>query len=445
MDCDVCVIGAGVAGLAAAGILKRNGVEVQCLEATDRAGGRILTVHDPLAPVPVELGAEFVHGKPPETWDLIRAAQLTVFEHNPQALHLRNGRVVAEKESGEIADRVLEQMAKSKRRQDESFDQYLSRSRQSSSAKNWARIHIEGFNAARSRLISAASLIQDSEAADKIEGNRSFRILNGYDSLVTHLLQSIPDHQSVVHLNRVVKTVRWRRGSVEVHFESALDAAPATLRCRQLIITVPLGLLQAEPSDRGAIRFDPEPAGALRAARQLQFGQVYRVTLRFREPFWEEDEKLKGAGFLISQDKQFFAWWTTHPVISPVLTAWMAGSAAERYQETDHSRIAGAALASLGRILNRTIPKPEAAYFHDWRSDPFFRGAYSYAAVGGIAARNALSAPVEGTLFFAGEATERNGHSATVHGAIATGIRAARLVQNVRERSRPKTARGVQG
>jgi monoamine oxidase len=70
----------------------------------------------------------------------------------------------------------------------------------------------------------------------------------------------------------------------------------------------------------------------------------------------------------------------------------------------------------------------ENAYFHDWHADPFARGAYSYVPVGALRAREALAKPVGGTLYFAGEATETNGHSATVHGAIASGKRAARQI-----------------
>jgi monoamine oxidase len=69
-----------------------------------------------------------------------------------------------------------------------------------------------------------------------------------------------------------------------------------------------------------------------------------------------------------------------------------------------------------------------AAHFHDWHADPFFRGAYSYVPAGKLAARKTLAETVADTLYFAGEATDLEGHSATVHGAIATGIRAARHV-----------------
>ena len=96
--CDVVIIGAGAAGLAAASDLTRAGQTVRWLEATSRVGGRILTIHEPLAPVPIELGAEFVHGRPPETWDFIARAGLTVYERRSQALHLIHGRATGKEE-----------------------------------------------------------------------------------------------------------------------------------------------------------------------------------------------------------------------------------------------------------------------------------------------------------------------------------------------------------
>lgn len=74
----------------------------------------------------------------------------------------------------------------------------------------------------------------------------------------------------------------------------------------------------------------------------------------------------------------------------------------------------------------------EAAYVHDWQSDPFSRGAYSYAKVGAGGAQARLAAPVENTLFFAGEATDTSGYNGTVHGAVASGYRAAEEIVRAR-------------
>ena len=82
------------------------------------------------------------------------------------------------------------------------------------------------------------------------------------------------------------------------------------------------------------------------------------------------------------------------------------------------ARLLGVSIDSVAALL-------EEAYFHDWQTDPFSMGAYSYGKVQSDGAQEALAAPVENTLFFAGEATDTDGHNGTVHGAIASGRRAA--------------------
>jgi monoamine oxidase len=429
VDCDVAILGVGAAGLTAAGLLARAGKSVRCLEAADRVGGRILTLHDPLSPLPIELGAEFIHGRPPQIWNLIGSAGLAAFEHTSRARLSDHGRFLEESEAGKIADRALSAMSKSAKQKDESFEDFLTGSHLPPHVKAWATVHVEGFNAARKELISVAALKLDAKAAAEIDGDRAFRILGGYDSLIHLLVHAIPDHQSVVSLNSVVERVEWRRRNVTIKFRSALDDQVSTIRCAQLVITVPLGVLEATAPAQGAIVFDPEPKGVRNAMRALEFGQVYRVTFRFEEPFWQTDERLKGIGFVISREQVFPTWWTSHPVLTPLLTGWSAGPAADPLLGTDRPAVISEALSSLARILGRKIPRPLAAYFHDWHSDPFFRGAYSYVPVNALPARQFLSRAVDDTLFFAGEATDTTGGGGTVHGAIASGIRVAKQLQ----------------
>jgi monoamine oxidase len=117
------------------------------------------------------------------------------------------------------------------------------------------------------------------------------------------------------------------------------------------------------------------------------------------------------------------------PRVSPLLTGWAAGPHALAMCDKTDEEIVGVAVNSLARILSlepgRLLQMLAAAYFHNWQRDPFSLGAYSYARVGGIDAARELAAPVDDTLFFAGEATEFNGHQGTVSGAIATGQRSA--------------------
>jgi monoamine oxidase len=136
--------------------------------------------------------------------------------------------------------------------------------------------------------------------------------------------------------------------------------------------------------------------------------------------------------FVFSQDDWFPTWWTTMPTRSSLLTGWAGGTRAKKLALTGEEFMVERALESLGRVLGlerSTLEgQLEGHYVHDWDADPFSRGAYSYAAVGGAGAPRILSQPLEETLFLAGEATDVRGNSGTVHGAIASGRRAAHQV-----------------
>jgi monoamine oxidase len=113
----------------------------------------------------------------------------------------------------------------------------------------------------------------------------------------------------------------------------------------------------------------------------------------------------------------------------PLLVAWAGGPDAERLSGVADDELARRAVETLSELLGappgRLAASLRSAHVHDWLQDPFSRGAYSYLAVGGDEAPAALAAPLVDTLFFAGEATDLAGDTGTVHGAIATGKRAA--------------------
>jgi len=167
-------------------------------------------------------------------------------------------------------------------------------------------------------------------------------------------------------------------------------------------------------------------------------GKASRVTLRFRERFWEElspqgtNKNLSQMNFLFSQDEWFPTWWTTMPKKLPTLTGWAAFRRAEKLSAESCSRVGEHAVETIAALLHLPLQEVkdqmETAYFHDWQNDPFSRGAYSYGAVGADGAQEALGNPVENTLFFAGEATDTSGNNGTVHAAIASGNRAAREI-----------------
>jgi monoamine oxidase len=164
------------------------------------------------------------------------------------------------------------------------------------------------------------------------------------------------------------------------------------------------------------------------------------VVLRFRERFWERIEadsktgkrSLSEMSFLHSDDPVFPTWWTTMPRKTPILTAWSAGPHCSTLASQDQATIVSHALDTLSRLMHMDRAELdrllEAHYLHDWQADPFARGAYSWARVGGVGAAAELARPLDFTLFFAGEATDSNGHNGTVHGALESGYRAAQEV-----------------
>jgi monoamine oxidase len=170
----------------------------------------------------------------------------------------------------------------------------------------------------------------------------------------------------------------------------------------------------------------------------LSMGKVARVTLSFDERFWDtirplgNAKTLADASFFFCQEDWFPTWWTTMPLRLPMITAWSPARWATGLAQQTEEFVVDKALTALQRItgtarqeLNRSV---RACYWHDWEADPFSRGAYSYVKVGGESAQAELGRPLENTVFFAGEATDITGHNGTVHGAIASGQRAAREI-----------------
>ncbi len=124
-------------------------------------------------------------------------------------------------------------------------------------------------------------------------------------------------------------------------------------------------------------------------------------------------------------------WWVSRPPPFPVVTGWSGGRNARALGQLGAAARVDAAVAALAAALGadagRLRQDLRGGFSHNWLADPFSRGAYSYAGVGGSEAGAELAVPIDGTLFFgAGEATESDGQNGTVHGAIASGRRAAK-------------------
>jgi monoamine oxidase len=235
-----------------------------------------------------------------------------------------------------------------------------------------------------------------------------------------------------VHLDTVVTEVHWAPGAVAVETRGAPGAGGGSFTARRLVVALPLGVLQASPTEIAGVRFVPALAEKEPAVRGLDMGHVVKVVFAFKERFWEwafPHSHADKLGFLLSPDEPFRGWWTGYPILAPILVAWAGGPAADALAGLDRQQRTDRALDSLARLVqvSRAVVDDQVVAWdtHDWAADPFARGAYSYVRVGGMEAQAVLAGPVENTLFFAGEATELAGHQATVHGAMSAGQRAA--------------------
>lgn len=434
---SVLIVGAGIAGLAAASKLAAAGVTVLLLEARDRIGGRVFTKQDAALNAPIEFGAEFIHGKPPEIFDLLKQSQAKFDEVEGQAWCRENGQLLPCSFFSRI-ESILEQMNDSL--PDESFLAFLQRTFPNPTndpaledAKQHALGYISGFNAADPSLVGVHWLVQGMRAEERIEGDRAFRLRNGYEDLLEIFRRQISSSDMTILTGTVVERVRWRPGHAEVTARNA--QGPVTFAAARVLITLPLSVLQAPAGQVGAVQFDPPlPRTKIDALTKLEMGKVIRVVLRFRHRFWDEitlhkNPALSDMSFLFSPDDFFPTWWTTMPQKWPIIMAWAPFRCAERLSGQGESFIREHALQTLSRNLGvehqKLKDELEAIHFHDWQSDPFSRGAYSYGKAGSDGAQQALASPLEQTLFFAGEATDTSGNDGTVHGAIASGYRAA--------------------
>ena len=437
---DVIVIGAGAAGLTAAAALGNAGLSATILEARDRIGGRIFTLRDRQCNAPIELGAEFIHGRPPEIWELLRRHKVRTKEVKGDNWCVQNSRLTQCDVFSDV-DKILKRM--NDRKPDQSFLDFLEECCPASKnnsrmqkAKKWAISYVTGFNAADPSLVGVHWLVKEMRAEEKIEGDRAFRAQHGYRDLIDIFQQKVNDAGVSVHKSTVVESVQWHPGSVEISARG--ENGSQTFTAPRILISVPIGVLQAGLGEKGAIQFHPELPNQKQAAiHNVMMGRVIRVVLRFRTRFWEDlpahrrkNSKTMGRmSFLFSHDDWFPTWWTMSPERLPFLTGWAPFHCAERLSGQSQSFVGEQSLRALHRLLGVNMSELESlfeyAYCHDWQTDPFSRGAYSYGKVGDDGAEQALARPVGSTLFFAGEATNVDGHNGTVHGAIATGNRAA--------------------
>jgi len=427
------VIGAGFAGLAAAERLAAADRRVVVLEASDRVGGRARTDYHLVQGVPVELGAQMVHGREAVTHSWIAREGL----HTRRLLITQRGRIVVGRRVASYPWMALPFHPVAGTRA--VYDGFVRLPRQIDSAGPPDR-SVEDFLAERkvhpvARLIVSnlyahvyaadpdtigiLGTAEEYRVAKEPYGFRNFQLSEGYSTLVDRVAARLGDR---ILRNHEVTDVRVTSSGVRVRVNGPEGTTPE-YRAAGAVVTVPLGVLKA-----GSIVFDPPlPPEKLAAIDRIAFGDVYALQMRVRNGTMRRS--LGDFGIVWGgTPSAFYRPRVGLGEATEVVTAFTVGREARRRSALSDNELVSTTVAEWNDVLpsDATLGEVEGFVVHRWPTDPWVRGGYSFLPPGvSLAERRALATPLWGRLFFAGEATDVAGQSGTVHGAIDTGTRAA--------------------
>ena len=417
----VLVIGAGMAGLSAAHHLRQAGFATTVLEARGRVGGRVWTNRD-FADIPVEFGAELIHGTGSEvnTWQWVRRLGLQTWHWNKQddsMIRTEEGEWLtmgeARSNSAELdVTRSWDLGNVSHPREDEDLGSYLRRIGFSSAQMRYVQRSFANAEGDDMRYLNAKAHLQlppDPSGGPRGVENEDFsdhRILDGYDSYYARLAADLD-----IRLNCAISEIDWSHGVLaRTHSGESFSADAA-------VITLPLAVLQAGP-----VAFSPDlPPAKQEALAGLQMGPVLKLVYRFSAPILD-----RRIGAIYSAGVPPM-WWSPslgRPGGAVVWTAFATGDYARELLDMGEIKALAKGLETLRREIGKPTLEFVKARWVNWPQDPFALGGYSVCLPGHYDAREKL-AKATPPLYWAGEATAPHHLTAMVHGAYFSGRRAA--------------------
>jgi monoamine oxidase len=399
---DVIIVGGGAAGIAAGRRLHEADVSCLILEARTRLGGRAWTITDASGHA-LDLGCGWLHSADRNPWVAIATAQGRAIDRSPPPWSkpwLPNGFPPEEQKDFHAAsDAYFAKVENSLHSPDRAASTLLPE------GGRW-----NALITALGTYISGAELNRLSlhDLANYADSHQNWRVVEGYGATIAAHAQGVP-----VALDCPVTGIDHRGARL------VLDTAKGRLTANQVIVTLPTDVLAAE-----AVRFTPPLPEKIEAANGLPLGLADKLFLALdgAEEF-EIDSSLFGR-----TDRVGTGAYQFRPLGRPMIEAYFGGTlAAELEAGGEKAFFDFAASELVGRLGSGFAKRIRPIHLHGWRGDPFARGSYSFALPGKAACRQMLATPVDGRLFFAGEACSKHDFS-TAHGALLTGIAAAEQV-----------------
>tara|TARA_R110000868_G_scaffold41729_5_gene142137 strand:- start:138 stop:1478 length:1341 start_codon:yes stop_codon:yes gene_type:complete len=408
----VIVVGAGIAGLAAAKLLQSLGAEVAVLEAGDHIGGRIRT--DMSLGAPFEFGAGWIHGPSQDNpvqrlADKIKARRFVTDDESLEVFD-RQGRELTDAEYDRL-DALYEQTE----RKFEDLESEDARSLRAAIEDMMPGLLSDPLG---QWLVSSATEfdigagIEDISAAnaflDKAFEGRDVILPHGYDAVLVPLSDGLD-----IRLNTRVSQISYRADGVDV------DGVAADY----VVCAVPLGVLKA-----GGIIFDPALPDAVQdAVNKIGFGTVTKIAFKFAAPFWDVETQYFG---MMTEPKGRWNYWLNYRTFCDenILLGLSFGQYAPIADRMSKEEMTADALSVLRSVWGAGVPAPQAVLCTHWSTYPDFKGAYSFPQAGGsIAEFRRFERPISGRLFMAGEHTFFDYHG-TTHGALLSGQRAGNAI-----------------
>lgn len=401
-SCDIVVIGAGAAGLAATRTLIERGFSTVCVEARDRIGGRAWTDSETFG-VPFDRGCAWLHSGDINPWRPIAAdLGFTVIEQKQVWQGRLGDRWLGESEGADwdrvIAARLAAIAAVGASGRD------VAASTVPAEREMWSPVAeavISWYTSADSDQVSTLDIFNANDT------NVDWPIVEGYGALVACYGEGLP-----VSLATPATRIAWGDRAV------AVETASGTVQSRAAVVAVPTNVLAS-----GAIRFDPPlPIAKQEAIHNIPLGNAEKIIFQIEgSPF----DMRPGTFGIARADVSYTAGYQFYPFGRPLVIGFLGGSCARDLAAAGEEAMLDFGIAELVQMLGgdvrRHIGKSAVT---KWADDPFIRGGYSAARPGHTHRRADLSAPLDGKLFFAGEACSIDAY-ATCHGAYLTGVAAA--------------------
>jgi monoamine oxidase len=399
-DIDVAIIGAGAAGLGAAHALQNSGLSTIVLEARDRVGGRAHTIM--AAPdIAFDLGCGWLHSANKNSFvEIAERLNIEIDKTRPpwRQQSFDAGFPLAERADfiGALDSFYDRAEAAAKSGRDAAASSVLEPGNRWNPMIDAISTYVNGCE------LDQVSIL-DMDAYEDTEIN--WRARHGYGALMTAYGAQCP-----LAFNTQVTRIDHSGARVRI------ETSQGTLTAGKVIVTVPTNLIANE-----TIRFHPALPAKLNAARGLPLGLADKVMLALDDPeALPKDGNLRGATM-----RRAMGTYHLRPFGQPCIEGFFGGSYAQQLEDAGDGALAAASIDEIAALLGndfRRKLKPLAQ--SRWAHDPFARGSYSHALPGHAGDRAVLAAPVDGRLFFAGEATSPNFFS-TAHGARDSGERAA--------------------